>query len=68
MILQKIYLYCIHTKFGSQSDLVDKAMWTDEASGAYTKYSSIAEEGSVRSIKAMFASLHTFVISGIRHA
>ncbi len=23
---------------------------------------------SVRSIKAMFASLHTFVISGIRHA
>ena len=26
------------------------------------------EEGSVRSIKAMFATLHTFVISGIRHA
>lgn len=46
MILQKIYLYCIHTKLGSQSDLVDKAMWTDEASGVYTKYSSIAEEGT----------------------
>lgn len=46
MILQKFYLNCIHTKLGSQSDLVDKAMWTDEASGAYTKYSSIAEEGT----------------------
>lgn len=31
-------------------------------------YSSIAEEGSVKSIKAVFALLHTFVISGIRHA
>lgn len=46
MILQKFYLNCIYTKLGSQSDLVDKAMWTDEASGAYTKYSSIAEEGT----------------------
>ena len=26
--------------------MLDKAMWTDEASGAYTKYSSIAEEGT----------------------
>lgn len=42
-------------------------MWTDEASGMYIKYLSIAEEGSVRSTKTVFASLDTFVISGINH-
>ena len=39
-----------------QSNLDDWAMWTDEASLA------------VSLIKAMFATLHTFVNSDIRHA
>ncbi len=46
---------------------MDEAMLTDEASGMYSAYLSIAEEGSVRSIKAVFVSLDTFVISGIKH-
>ena len=46
---------------------MDKATWTDEASGAYIWYVSIAEEGSVRSIKSVFVPLDTFVISGINH-
>ena len=33
----------------------DWTMWTDEASGAYRWYVSIAEDGSVRLTKAMFA-------------
>lgn len=47
---------------------MDETKWSFEASGMYRSYLSIAEKRSVRSIKAMFASLHTFVISGIRHA
>lgn len=31
-------------------------MWTDEASGMYIKYLSIAEEGSVSLIKSTFAN------------
>ncbi len=42
-------------------------MWTDEASGMYRSYLSIAEEGSVKSTKAVFTTFHTFVISGINH-
>ena len=43
-------------------------MWTFEASGVYKWYSSIAEKGSVSSIKAVFVLLHAFVNSGINHA
>ena len=46
---------------------MDEEMWTDEASGMYSAYLSIGKEGSVRSIKAVFASLDTFVIFGINH-
>lgn len=34
----------------------DWTKWTDEASGAYIQYSSIAEEGSVSLIKSTFAN------------
>ena len=46
----------------------DWTKWTDEASGAYIQYSSIAEEGSVSLIKSTFTSFRLFVNSGIRHA
>lgn len=45
----------------------DWTKWTDESSGAYTKYVSIDEEGSVKSAKAVFTAFHIFVISGINH-
>ncbi len=50
-----------------QSEWMDRAKWSLAASAVYKRYSSIDEKRSVRSIKAVFASLDTFVISGINH-
>ena len=54
-------------KFNKINAMIGRSGLTRQAE-CTNEYSSIAEEGSVRSIKAMFATLHTFVISGIRHA
>lgn len=44
--------FVLEPTYNSQSDLMDKAMWTFEASGVYTKYSSIAEKGTSLSRKS----------------